>query len=61
MPRLLIFLLRPLGLYIYWNIEEGLAGEGPTGDGLAGEEADKVEAQEVPAEAEAVCWDKIDF
>jgi hypothetical protein len=41
-----------LGLYIYWNIEEGLAGEGPEG-----EEADKVEPQDVPAKAEAVCWD----
>ena len=34
-------------MYIYWNIEEGLEG-----DGLAGEEANKVEAQEVPAKAE---------
>jgi len=56
-PRPQIFLLRPLELYIYWNIEEGLAGEGPARDGLAGEEADKVEVQEVPAKAGAVCRD----
>ncbi len=52
-----IFSLRPLELYIYWNIEEGLAGEGLARDGLAGEEANKVEAQEVPAKAGAVCRD----
>ena len=56
-PRPWIFQLRPLELYIYWNIEEGLAGEGLARDGLAGEEADKVEAQEVPAKAGAVCSD----